>query len=229
MGMIGFTLVGGAIYNAVDAGGRDAPAHEVQDKCGGHPQQGGQYHYHNLTPCLPHGRDASGGSELIGYALDGFGIYGPYEADGHKVTNADLDECHGLVGPVMWDGKLVTMYHYRMTDDYPYSVGCFRGTPVRAPRPSGGAGPANAGLGPGGAGGPPMGGPGGQAGPGGQGGPGGPGGNVLAAVADDLGVDVEALRQAVGAPPPDLRRASRVLGIRLEILRAAFMRHPPQR
>ena len=74
MGMVGFTLVGGAIYNAIDAGGNDAPAHEIQDKCDGHPQRAGQYHYHSLSPCMPSGRDASGGSELIGYALDGFGI-----------------------------------------------------------------------------------------------------------------------------------------------------------
>ncbi len=119
MGMVGFTLVGGAIYNAVDAGGNDAPAHEVQDSCDGHPQRNGQYHYHSLSPCMPQGRDASGGSELIGYALDGFGIYGPYDASGRELTNADLDACHGSVGPVMWDGELVTMYHYVMTDEYP--------------------------------------------------------------------------------------------------------------
>jgi YHYH protein len=141
MGMVGFTLVGGAIFNAIDARGRDAAAHEVLDKCGGHPQQDGQYHYHDFAACLPHGRDASGGSELIGYALDGFGIYGPYDASGKELTNADLDACHGRVGPVMWDGKLVSMYHYVMTDEYPYSIGCFKGTPVsvdalRAPMPA---------------------------------------------------------------------------------------------
>ena len=34
MGPIGFALTGVAIYNALDAAGLDAAAHEVQDKCG---------------------------------------------------------------------------------------------------------------------------------------------------------------------------------------------------
>jgi hypothetical protein len=45
MGMIGFTVTGVAIYNALDDAGRDANAHEVQDRCDGHPQSQGQYHY----------------------------------------------------------------------------------------------------------------------------------------------------------------------------------------
>lgn len=31
----------------------------------------------------------------MGYALDGFGIFGPRSLGGKLVTNADLDECHG--------------------------------------------------------------------------------------------------------------------------------------
>ncbi len=61
MGMIGFALTGVAIYNAVDAAGRDAPAHEIQDSCGGHPQQRGQYHYHDRSPCLSVARNEAGG------------------------------------------------------------------------------------------------------------------------------------------------------------------------
>jgi hypothetical protein len=134
MGMIGFTLKGAAIYNALDAAGRDAPAYEIQDKWGGHPQEAGQYHYHDLAAGLPDGFDGHGHSELIGYALDGFGIYGEYEKKTSKKTKEmnykKLDECHGHVGKVMWDGKRVKMYHYHMTFGYPYSIGCFRGTPV---------------------------------------------------------------------------------------------------
>jgi hypothetical protein len=129
----------------------------------------------------------------------------------------------------MWDGKVVSMYHYVMTDEYPYSIGCFRGTPVSVARPRGGGGPTTASAQPGdlgpGAGGALQGG-----GPGnGPGGPRGPGGDVLVAVARDLGVDVDTLRQAVGAPPPNIQRASRELGISVEKLRAAFRRHAPPR
>lgn len=132
MGMIGVALTGAAIYNALDARGDDAPAHEIQDECGGHPERRGQYHYHNGSDCMveqdPGPSEHSG---LIGYALDGFGIYGKQDRDGTHMTNADLDACHGHVGEVNWDGRLVNMYHYHLTDEYPYTLGCITGAPVR--------------------------------------------------------------------------------------------------
>ncbi len=127
MGMIGVTLDGVALYNALDAAGRDAVAHEVQDRCGGHPQMRGEYHYHGPSPCIP---GANGNNKLLGYALDGFGIFSGRDDDGHEITNADLDECHGRTSTVEWDGRRVSMYHYVMTREYPYSVGCFRGVPA---------------------------------------------------------------------------------------------------
>jgi hypothetical protein len=64
---------------------------------------------------------------LFGYALDGFGIYGPRGDDGKMVTNAQLDECHGHAHPVMWDGKMQNIYHYHLNNEFPYAIGCFRG------------------------------------------------------------------------------------------------------
>jgi YHYH protein len=244
MGMIGFTLTGGALYNAIDARGHDAPAYEVLDKCGGHPQRNGQYHYHDLAPCLPTGRDKTGHSELIGYALDGFGIYGPYEADGRELSNDDLGPCHGHIGPVMWDGEVRTMFHYHMNDAYPYSIGCFRGTPVSVPRLAAGQTPDGpAGLSGAPRGGSSMGQPPRQhsGGPGsaprsfasnqqsqGQRGMGPRGNDPLAAVAADLGVDANTLRALVGPPPPDLQRASTALGISVARLQAVFAAHRPR-
>lgn len=132
MGMIGVALNGVAIFNALDDGARDAVAHEVQDLCNGHPQMRGEYHYHGPSPCLP---GETGNEKLIGYALDGFGIYSIYDATGTELTNADLDACHGRVSKVMWNGKRVAIYHYVLTREYPYTIGCFRGTPVEIPRP----------------------------------------------------------------------------------------------
>jgi YHYH protein len=129
MGAIGYALNGVAIYNALDDAGRDAVAHEVQDSCDGHPQQAGQYHYHGPSECMPH---ADEHNALVGYALDGFGIYSPYDADGQEYTNADLDECHGTTSEIEWNGEMVSMYHYVLTQEYPYTIGCFRGTPVAA-------------------------------------------------------------------------------------------------
>jgi hypothetical protein len=126
-GEVGISLTGAAIFDGFDAGGRDAVAWEAQDSCGGHPQREGAYHYHNLTKCIAD--PGTGQSNLLGYAYDGFGIYGNRGPNGKAMTNADLDECHGTTSPVMWDGKLVTMYHYVATQEFPYTVGCFRGTP----------------------------------------------------------------------------------------------------
>lgn len=129
MGMIGFAATGVAIYNAVDDGGVDAAAHEMQDRCHGHPQHIGQYHYHGPSPCMPNEKT----SGLVGYALDGFGIYGMRDrATGRILTEADLDACHGTTSLVLWNGKLAKMYHYVLTQEYPYTVGCFRATPVKS-------------------------------------------------------------------------------------------------
>jgi hypothetical protein len=37
--------------------------------------------------------------------------------------------CHGRTSVVPWHGKNVKVFHYDMTYEFPYSVGCFRGTP----------------------------------------------------------------------------------------------------
>jgi hypothetical protein len=134
MGMIGVALNGVAIFNALDDAGRDAVAHEVQDLCNGHPQMQGQYHYHGPSPCLP---NETSKATLIGYAIDGFGIYSMYDPQGRELTDADLDECHGRTSEVTWDGSQVNMYHYVLTREYPYTLGCFRGTPARVRRPGG--------------------------------------------------------------------------------------------
>jgi hypothetical protein len=121
-------LTGSALFNALDAAGRDAVAHETQDACRGHPEMSGRYHYHSITPCLDEGD--TGHAEPVGYAFDGFGIYGHVGVDGAVLTDADLDECHGHVHPIEWDGQPIEIYHYHATWEYPYTLGCFRGTPL---------------------------------------------------------------------------------------------------
>ena len=96
------------------------------DQCFGHPYSQ-QYHLHAYSwKCFPN-QGLIGQSPLFGYALDGFGIYGPRGVDGKEITNAQLDECHGMTSPVLWDGKIQNIYHYVLNSEYPYSVGCFRG------------------------------------------------------------------------------------------------------
>ena len=129
MGAIGVMKSGVVIFNAFDADVRDAVAYEIQDKCNGHPEVDNRYHYHNLSKCI---EDKSQGrhSDLVGYALDGFGIFGMYGENGKLLSNRDLDECHGHTHTILWDGKEVLMYHYHATKEFPYLLGCYRGTPA---------------------------------------------------------------------------------------------------
>lgn len=130
MGAIGIMLTGAVLFNALDARGENALAHEILDRCQGHPQQSGLYHYHGKSPCQDDPAPAKEHSTLIGYALDGFGIYGYHGAGGTLLSSDDLDECHGHVGPVIIDGDIQTVYHYHATPDYPYTLSCFRGAPT---------------------------------------------------------------------------------------------------
>lgn len=130
-GPSGISLSGSAIYHGASTLGNDAAAHEILDSYGGHTDGTQTYHYHFLTDDLqdhihPHTSDHSG---LMGYMLDGFGLYGPYDDDGKLLWSADLDECHGHTHPVLWDGEMVDLYHYHWTYDFPYNIGCFKGTP----------------------------------------------------------------------------------------------------
>jgi hypothetical protein len=128
-GDVGVTIDGVALLDGFDANGRDAAAQEVQDACLGHPNPMG-YHRHAMPLCLLSKDTGTGQSALLGYALDGFGIYGPRGAHGKVLTTADLDACHGTTSTVVWNGKRVRMYHYVFTWQFPYTVGCFRGTPT---------------------------------------------------------------------------------------------------
>jgi YHYH protein len=140
MGMIGIALNGVAIFNALDDSHRDAVAHETQDVCDGHPQMRGIYHYHSIPRCLT-GSSPASQQELVGYALDGFAILGPRAENGELLTNADLDACHGHTSWIVLGGKRVHTYHYHATLEYPYTLGCFRGTPVPSPLAPAGAPP----------------------------------------------------------------------------------------
>jgi hypothetical protein len=125
-GGIGVLLNGVLLFDALDGPGRDAVAHEEQDLCQGHPQQEGQYHYHEVPTCL---RDnATGSSTIVGWAYDGYPIVVERDAQGNLPNNADLDECHGRTSPLSIDGVLTTSYHYSATLEYPYTLGCFHGT-----------------------------------------------------------------------------------------------------
>ncbi len=120
--VVGVLNSGALLFRGVLSSGSDAQLGALTDSCDGHADRLGRYHYHEESSCIQPNSDGA-----IGYALDGFGIF-PSIEEGRKISNADLDACHGHSHSVVWNEKVTNIYHYHMTDEYPYSVGCFMGT-----------------------------------------------------------------------------------------------------
>lgn len=123
MGPIGVAINGVPFYNPYNHRGQDAVTGlyaEVFDSCCGHPDQMGRYHYHKYPVCLktPFHDKKGEHSALIGYAFDGYAIYGRQGIDGKPPT--DLDECNGHA-----DSK--RGYHYHVSEKFPYILGGYRG------------------------------------------------------------------------------------------------------
>lgn len=138
LGPIGVLNDGVFLFDALDAEGRDAGAHEILDAWGEHPQGQDMLHHHFASSFMLD--QATGPSTLIGYAADGYGIYVERDASGNILTNADLDVCHGRTSRVLWNGKEQVLYHYDVTLEYPYTVGCYHGTPIETQAGGGGSG-----------------------------------------------------------------------------------------
>jgi hypothetical protein len=87
LGHIGVWINGVTIYNPKDAMSynnqnvwyQNAVVVEAPsfDNCKGHPAGNGEYHHHQNPSCL-YTANSSAHSPLLGYAFDGFPIYGPY-------------------------------------------------------------------------------------------------------------------------------------------------------
>ena len=80
-------------------------AHTVApfDHAGGHINPHAGYHYHAATGQTKEIAQADGHAPMIGYALDGFGLFAHRDADGNAATT--LDECGGHVDTIRG-------YHY---------------------------------------------------------------------------------------------------------------------
>jgi hypothetical protein len=125
MGPIGVAINGVVFFNPFDAEMTDAT--DLMDRCCGHPEpREGRYHYHKYPVCVksPFVDEGEGHSPLIGWAFDGFPIYGPYESAGIMAKdsstnplnefNLHYDEDHG--------------WHYHVTPGkFPYMLGGYWG------------------------------------------------------------------------------------------------------
>ena len=135
MGPIGTAVNGVVYFNPFEQGGMNAVEGYSEvwlDSCCGHPQQTGVYHYHKYPVCVksPFKDNGKQHSPVIGFAFDGFPIYGPYESEGLMAKDAvgeqTLDACNGHTDSVRG-------YHYHVTPGrFPYIIGGYAGVPELA-------------------------------------------------------------------------------------------------
>ncbi len=154
LGTVGVAVNGIPIYNPFENPHQGWAYGRLFSGCCGHPQRNGVYHYHKYPTCLQlltgnNSRTekekcdeidallANGGhSPLLGFARDGFPIYGPVGwADSGRITkllqsgytgsddsfgnpryitsSGDLDQCNGLTSPTPEFPEGI--YHYVMS------------------------------------------------------------------------------------------------------------------
>ena len=124
-GAIGMSGVGVALNGIV----MDAPAPVANikaaytiaafDDCGGHVNPHTGYHYHAAAGCTAKVASADGHAALIGYALDGYGIFAL--ADSTGAEPAGLDSCRGHS-----DSTHGYHYHAASAGENAF-IGCFKG------------------------------------------------------------------------------------------------------
>ena len=138
MGPISVAVNGVVFFNPCDHL-LDADAVWRLDRCCGHPSPRSQYHYHKYPVCVksPWADDGAGHSPLIGFAHDGFPVYGPYESAGMLAKDATanpLNEFNLHEDPERGPHYHVTPGHF------PHIIGGFWGV-AEVQRPGAGGGP----------------------------------------------------------------------------------------
>jgi phosphatidylethanolamine-binding protein (PEBP) family uncharacterized protein len=127
-GPIGVAINGVPIFNPCKQGGcqnGDTKVLGELDMCNGHAGRADDYHYHAAPTCMMAGQAASyWDTHPVGWALDGFAIFGFNNADGSTASRDGV--CGGNTSPVL-NGP--SGYSYHLTNASPYVLSCFRGTP----------------------------------------------------------------------------------------------------
>jgi len=89
------------------------------DDCGGHVNPNEGYHYHAALGCSDVITSIDDHANLLGYALDGYGVYAMLNANGEE--DYDLDECRG-------HSDSTRGYHYHAASAAENMfIGCFQG------------------------------------------------------------------------------------------------------
>jgi phosphatidylethanolamine-binding protein (PEBP) family uncharacterized protein len=130
-GPIGLAVNGIPIFNPCKQGGCSGPgggdtkALGELDLCNGHAGRADDYHYHAAPTCLMADQPAAyWDTHPLGWALDGYAIFGYRNPDGTTATRDALCGGNTLPHPNAPAG-----YAYHVTDVSPYVLSCFYGVP----------------------------------------------------------------------------------------------------
>ena len=131
-GPIGVAINGIPIFNPCKQGGcqnanggGDTKALGELDICNGHAGRADDYHYHAAPTCLMSQQTPSyWDTHPVGWALDGFAIFGYNDGDGHV---AERDRICG--GNSKTNLNAPAGYSYHVTDTSPYVLSCLIGVP----------------------------------------------------------------------------------------------------
>ena len=130
-GPIGLAVNGVPIFNPCKQGGCSGPGGGDTkvlgelDLCNGHAGRADDYHYHAAPVCMMSDQNAAyWDTHPLGWALDGYAIFGYRNADG---TTAPRDG--GCGGNTSTHPNAPGGYAYHVTDASPYILSCFHGVP----------------------------------------------------------------------------------------------------
>jgi phosphatidylethanolamine-binding protein (PEBP) family uncharacterized protein len=127
-GPIGMAVNGVPIFNPCKQGGcqnGDTKVLGELDDCNGHAGRADDYHYHAAPTCLMATRPASyWDTHPVGWALDGFAIFGFNDATGTVAVRDN--SCGGNTSTVP---NAPSGYSYHVTNTAPYVLACLRGVP----------------------------------------------------------------------------------------------------
>jgi hypothetical protein len=134
MGPIGVAVNGVVFFNPFDHIA-EADAVWRLDRCCGHPSPMSEYHYHKYPVCVntPWADDGSDHSPLIGFAFDGFPVYGPYEAKG--VLAKDSKE-NPLNEYNLHEDRLRGPHYHVTPGKFPHIIGGYWGEAETRNRPA---------------------------------------------------------------------------------------------
>lgn len=90
------------------------------DQCNGHSGRGDDYHYHASPICMIAAMKNKGPAAILGWAFDGYPIYGNTNPDGSAISSGELDVCNAKADPVYG-------YRYHTSDTHPYITQCLVG------------------------------------------------------------------------------------------------------